>query len=78
MGALRRQRVYPSGDSCGTKRYDRKHQRSDFETNNEYGNENIYKVTLKGRRDTDIVLDTARMASNLNVLEIIDKTVPRL
>lgn len=43
---------------------------------NEYGNENIYKVILKGRRDTDIVLDTARMASNLNVLEIIDKTVP--
>lgn len=43
---------------------------------NEYGNENIYKVILRGRRDTDIVLDTARMAGNLNVLEIIDKTVP--
>lgn len=43
---------------------------------NKYGNENIYKIILKGKRDTDVVLDTERMISGLNVTELIDETVP--
>lgn len=41
----------------------------------ERGNENIYKIILKGRRDPDIVFDTERMKAG-NILEIEDHTSP--
>lgn len=41
----------------------------------EKGNENIYKVILKGKRDPDIVFDTERMKAG-NILEIEDRTSP--
>lgn len=43
---------------------------------NEYGNENIYKITLNGKRDQNVSLDTERMAGGQNVLEILDETSP--
>lgn len=42
----------------------------------EYGKENVYKIILKGKRDTNVIFDTERMVSGLNVMEIIDETVP--
>ena len=38
--------------------------------------ENVYKIILKGKRDTNVIFDTERMVSGLNVMEIIDETVP--
>ena len=42
----------------------------------EYGNENIYKIVLKGKRDHDISLDTDRMKGGRNIIEILDETSP--
>lgn len=43
---------------------------------NEYGNENIYKIVLKGKRNRDVFLDPERMTEGENILEIIDRTSP--
>lgn len=43
---------------------------------NENSNENIYKLTIEGKRDTDITFDTKRLASLGNILEVLDKTSP--
>ena len=40
------------------------------------GNENIYKITLKGKRDADISFNTKRIADVGNILEVIDETSP--
>lgn len=42
----------------------------------EYGNENIYKIILRGKRDHDVSLDTERMKGGQNVIEILDETSP--
>lgn len=42
----------------------------------EYGNENIYKIVLKGKRNRDVLLDTERMTDNQNIIEIIDRSSP--
>ena len=42
----------------------------------EQGFENMYRVTLSGKRDTDIVFDTKRMEEGQNILEIVDSTSP--
>ncbi|MEJ8735540.1 metallophosphoesterase family protein [Mediterraneibacter sp. ICN-202921] len=42
----------------------------------ETGVENIYKITLRGSRDADIVFDTANMDAYGNILEILDETHP--
>ncbi len=42
----------------------------------EYGNENIYKIVLDGKRDQNVSLDTERMAGDWNILEILDRTSP--
>ena len=44
-----------------------------IETN---GNENIYKIILRGKRDADIRFDTKRMADLGNILEVLDETFP--
>lgn len=43
---------------------------------NENGNENIYKITLIGKRDADIIFDTNRIAGLGNILEAVDETSP--
>ncbi|MCC2254202.1 DNA repair exonuclease [Ruminococcus sp. CLA-AA-H200] len=45
---------------------------------NESGNENIYKILLKGRRDADIEFDTGRLAGLGNIMEVLDETAPDL
>ena len=40
------------------------------------GNENIYKITLRGKRDADISFHTKRIADIGNILEVIDETSP--
>ena len=42
----------------------------------EYSNENIYKIILRGKRDHDVSLDTERMKGGQNVIEILDETSP--
>ena len=42
----------------------------------EYGNENIYKMILKGKRDPDIIFDTEYLAGRGNILEVLDRTEP--
>ena len=42
----------------------------------EYGNENIYKIVLRGKRDHDASLDTDRMKGGQNIIEILDETSP--
>lgn len=42
----------------------------------ENGNENIYKIILKGRRDADISYDGAFLGNRENVLETVDQTIP--
>ena len=42
----------------------------------EYGEENIYKITLKGGRSSEIFFHTERMKDWGNVLEIVDETHP--
>ncbi len=46
------------------------------ELTGKYGNENIYKIILNGKRSRDVFLDTERMAEDQNILEIIDETGP--
>ncbi|MEF9941748.1 MAG: DNA repair exonuclease [Lachnospiraceae bacterium] len=41
-----------------------------------YGKENLYKVTLKGYRDPDILLDIEHMDAYGNILEVLDETNP--
>ena len=43
---------------------------------NEYGNENIYKIKLKGERDRDILLDSLNPDDLGNILEVTDETRP--
>lgn len=43
---------------------------------NNNGNENIYKFTISGKRNSDVVYDTDRLARAGNILEILDETVP--
>ncbi|MDE8707425.1 DNA repair exonuclease, partial [[Ruminococcus] torques] len=43
---------------------------------NEYGNENIYKITLAGKRDPDIAFEVNHLAVEGCVLEILDETIP--
>lgn len=43
---------------------------------NEHGNENIYKIYLKGGRSGDISFDAVRMNETGNILEIVDETHP--
>lgn len=43
---------------------------------NEQGNENIYKVTLKGTRNSAICFEMMRMDTEGNILEIVDETHP--
>ncbi len=42
----------------------------------EYGNENIYKIKLKGERDRDILLDSLNPDDLGNILEVTDETRP--
>lgn len=42
----------------------------------DYGNENIYKIRLKGKRDPDIDFDVKWLAQTGNILEVIDETGP--
>lgn len=43
---------------------------------NKYGNENIYKIALGGKRDPDIVFDVDYLSEEGCVLEILDETSP--
>lgn len=43
---------------------------------NEYGNENIYKITLNGMRNREVCFDMIQMDTEGNVLEILDETHP--
>lgn len=43
---------------------------------NKYGNENVYKIVLIGKRNRDVFLDPERMKGEKNILEIIDRTSP--
>ena len=43
---------------------------------NDKENKNIYKITLHGKRDSDISFDTKRMKELGNILEVIDETSP--
>lgn len=43
---------------------------------NEYGNENVYKIKLKGERDREILLDSLNPDDSGNILEIVDETRP--
>ena len=42
----------------------------------EHGNQNIYKIVLKGKRDPEVRFDVSRMAGGRNILEIVDETGP--
>lgn len=42
----------------------------------EKGNQNIYKITLYGKRDADISFDIKRIAGLGNILEAVDETSP--
>lgn len=42
----------------------------------ENGTENLYRVTLRGSRDADVVFDTDYMDAYGNILEILDETHP--
>lgn len=42
----------------------------------EHGNQNIYKIVLKGKRDPEVRFDVSRMAGGRNILEIVDETSP--
>lgn len=42
----------------------------------ENGNENIYKLILKGERDPEVQFDTERITKGLNILDIADATRP--
>lgn len=42
----------------------------------EYGSENMYKITLTGGRAAEIVFDTKRMEDAGNILSIVDETFP--
>lgn len=42
----------------------------------ENGNENIYKIIIKGRRDPDISFDLDYMSEEYNILELSDETHP--
>ena len=42
----------------------------------EYGNENLYKITLAGKRDPDIAFEVNHLAEEGCVLEILDETIP--
>ena len=42
----------------------------------EQGNNNIYKITLIGKRNPDIIFDTKRIAGLGNILEAADETCP--
>ena len=42
----------------------------------EQGNENIYKITLTGKRNPDIKFDANRIAGLGNILETVDETCP--
>ena len=46
------------------------------ESKDRYDNKNIYKITLTGVRDEDVIPDTAHMDDIGNVLEIVDETRP--
>ena len=46
------------------------------ELTEEYGRENIYKIILTGRRSTDIIFDTKRLAGAGNITEVVDETYP--
>ncbi len=43
---------------------------------NRNGNKNIYKITLRGKRDPDIIFDTKRLSERGNILETVDRTEP--
>lgn len=40
------------------------------------GNDNVYKVILKGKRDPDIQFDFSRITDSINIMEIMDRTSP--
>ena len=42
----------------------------------EHGNQNIYKIVLKGKRDPEVRFDVSRMTGGRNILEIVDETSP--
>lgn len=42
----------------------------------EFGNENIYKITLKGRRDPDVRFSEERICERGNIMEVEDRTEP--
>ena len=42
----------------------------------EQGNENIYKITLRGKRNSDVKFDANRIAGLGNILETVDETCP--
>lgn len=42
----------------------------------EKGNQNIYKITLIGKKDADISFDTKRISGVGNILETVDETSP--
>ena len=42
----------------------------------EQGNENIYKITLIGKRNSDVKFDANRIAGLGNILETVDETCP--
>lgn len=43
---------------------------------NDNRNENIYKITLRGKRDSDISFDTNRLQELGNIIEVVDETSP--
>ena len=54
-------RIHSSRDPNKPRRYNRKYQREIEKQIQEYSNENIYKIILRGKRDHDVSLDTERM-----------------
>lgn len=70
------ERVYPQFCRSRKKRYGRKYKKRVKQLINEYGNENIYKITLAGKRDPDIAFEVNHLAEEGCVLEILDETIP--
>ena len=61
------ERVYPQFCRSRKKRYGRKYKKK---------GENIYKITLAGKRDPDIAFEVNHLAEEGCVLEILDETIP--
>ena len=82
MDTIRSAGVCPPRDPDRTGGHSREHQEKDRRTAVSYfylcgyGEQNIYRIILKGKRDPHTVFDVNRMTGKANILEISDETSP--